>query len=200
MKTKFFFFVLIMLSFIQLIFSSKPYHKNYIVLEKNFLIKNLKIIKKSNSQSFIIGSLEVYSNDLGSMNWRDADRSYKNIGEGWRLPDKYELEKIYINSHKTVGFNDGFYWSSTLKNNLITDNQAWIIGFASGSECWSFSLQHNYNVRPVRTITDYNNQKYNNKNGGKNYNNSQISEDKRPFRNPELKKAKITGTICHPCN
>ena len=32
------------------------------------------------------------------------------------------------------------------------------------------------------------------------YNKSQKPQDNRPFKNPELKKAKITGRICYPCN
>ena len=135
---------------------NKSKKKNIIIMTTTLLIVIFSngIVKSQTSQTDVIGDLEVMKKSLGTMNWKDADNLCKNIGEGWRLPNKSELYKLYINSHKIGGFSDGFYWSSTLKYNLILENQAWLLGFASGSECWSFSLQENYNVKAVRTLQE----------------------------------------------
>jgi len=33
-----------------------------------------------------IGNIQVYSSDVGEMNWEDANFACKNLGEAWRLP------------------------------------------------------------------------------------------------------------------
>ena len=44
-----------------------------------------------------IGNLEVMTEDLGKMTWDEAKKACKNLGDGWRLPRKHELEILYKN-------------------------------------------------------------------------------------------------------
>ena len=37
-------------------------------------------------------NLEVMQDDLGQMTWYDALKTCAELGDGWRLPTKYELE------------------------------------------------------------------------------------------------------------
>ena len=55
------------------------------------------------------------------MNWEKAKNKCTDLGEGWRLPSKDELLKIY-ESNKTnniVGYSDDEYWSIT--SSVFTD-------------------------------------------------------------------------------
>ena len=47
------------------------------------------------------------------MNWPDAKKACRALGNGWRLPTKGELNTLYKNRIKIGGFEDGAYWSST---------------------------------------------------------------------------------------
>ena len=50
--------------------------------------------------------------DLGKFNWDAAVAACKKKGEGWRLPNKDELDKLYKNKQKLGGFTNGNYWGS----------------------------------------------------------------------------------------
>ncbi len=39
--------------------------------------------------------LIVYPKDLGIMNWDEGEQACKKLGEGWRMPTKDELDKLY---------------------------------------------------------------------------------------------------------
>ena len=45
------------------------------------------------------------------MNWHDAVKAYTDLGNGWRLPTKYELNLMYLNKDKIGDFNEDYYWS-----------------------------------------------------------------------------------------
>jgi hypothetical protein len=61
-----------------------------------------------------IGNLEVAQNDCpGPMNWQDAKKACSDLGNGWRLPTKDELNLIFKNKDKIGGFALSAYWSST---------------------------------------------------------------------------------------
>ena len=61
-----------------------------------------------------IGNLLVAQHDFPkTMNWNDAKVACTKLGKGWRLPNKNELNTMYINRDKIGGFSDYFYWSST---------------------------------------------------------------------------------------
>lgn len=90
--------------------------------------KNNSLIDKTSQTIGIpkkIADMEVAENAFPNlMNWDDAMAACKSLGEGWRLPTKDELNKIYNNKEKIGGFTlinkgkfDGLtlnqYWSST---------------------------------------------------------------------------------------
>jgi hypothetical protein len=91
-----------------------------------------------------VNGLEV-SDNLGLMSWHKAIVACKNLGPGWRLPTKDELNMLYKNKEEIGGFATDYYWSSAENGN--TD--AWLQGFASGSQ-YGNSKNFAYYVRAVR--------------------------------------------------
>jgi hypothetical protein len=63
----------------------------------------------------------------------------------WYLPNKQELEKLFMNRMKIGGFTNYYYWSS----NECNTNKAWILDFGTG-----YHFQENKSqlckARPVR--------------------------------------------------
>jgi hypothetical protein len=46
------------------------------------------------------------------MNWNEAVKACTDLGNGWKLPTKYELNLMYLNKDK-IGAFAPYYWSST---------------------------------------------------------------------------------------
>jgi len=69
-------------------------------------IGNLEVMTED-----LIGNLEVMTEDLGEMNWGEAKKACENLGNGWRLPTKDELNVLYENKDKMGGFAINGYWS-----------------------------------------------------------------------------------------
>jgi hypothetical protein len=111
-----------------------------------------KIEKSSNSiigNTIKIGNLEVAEKDFPEKTyWDDAVKKCDDLGNGWRLPTKDELDILYQNKNKIGGFASEGYWSST--ENELKD-QAWLQLFDTGPQ---FYLVKNarYYVRAVRTF------------------------------------------------
>ena len=95
-------------------------------------LKDIKSIK--------IGQLEVMTED-----WDDAKKACKNLGNGWRLPTKDELNLLYENKDKIGGF-ESCYWSST----EIGNGGAWEQSFEDGKQRDFNEIPLNY-VRAVRS-------------------------------------------------
>jgi len=94
-----------------------------------------------------IGNLEVAQNDFPPMNWDDAKIACENLGSEWRLPNKDELNALYLNKDKIGGFLNKYYW-----NYIESDyNSAWGQYFGNGNQFSSNKFLKNY-VRAVRTI------------------------------------------------
>ena len=96
-------------------------------------------------------NIEVARNDFpNTQNWNDAIAKCNKLGEGWRLPTKNELNKLYKNKKKIGGFKDSylddFYWSSAEKENLVAPGQ----DFFNGNQSTANKHLKNY-VRAVRT-------------------------------------------------
>ena len=91
---------------------------------------------------------EVYHTDLEEMNWYQAKEACANLGNGWRLPTKDELNLIYENKDMLGGCANNSYWSSTENGN---DN-AWRQFFNNGVQYYYFK-DNKFNVRAVRAIT-----------------------------------------------
>ena len=93
-------------------------------------------------------NFEVYHKDLGIMNWEDAKKACADLGDGWRLPTKEELNLIYQNKDEIGGFAGYYYWSST----EASGNGAWEQYFGNGEQ--SSNYEGNiYDVRAVRALT-----------------------------------------------
>ena len=66
--------------------------------------------------------------DLRKMNWNKAVKACEEKGNGWHLPTKDELDKLYQQKDLIGEFDNFYYWSSTLDKN---DNP-WGQNFANG--------------------------------------------------------------------
>jgi hypothetical protein len=115
-------------------------------------------IKRANAQSSIIGNpirlgnIEVAQYDFPNrMKWNDANRSCLNLGEGWRLPTKDELQILYNNKNQIGNLHDPYlaYWSSTEIDNSIAWYGVMKDGFTRSTEKFYES-----GVRAIRTISE----------------------------------------------
>ena len=106
-----------------------------------------------------IGNLEVMTKDLGGMEWEDAKKACADLGDGWRLPTKDELNILYENKDKIGGFvsddnntdlfvNLACYWSSA--ESYMAD--AYAFCFRWGGEAFYDTQDLQLSVRAVRSI------------------------------------------------
>jgi len=67
--------------------------------------------------TYKLDSIEIAQYDLPTeVTWYDAKKECKELGKGWRLPTKYELDKMYDNKDLIGNFINTNYWSSTEYN------------------------------------------------------------------------------------
>ncbi len=66
------------------------------------------------------------------MGWEEANAACNALGSGWRLPNKEELNEMYINKDTIGGFIHDIYWCSS-----YNPNDCFLQDFKSG-------VQHNY--------------------------------------------------------
>ncbi len=88
--------------------------------------------------------------DLGKMNWEEAKRACEAKDNGWHLPTKEELQKLYENKDKVSGLKTAsysYYWSLS---EYSTAN-AWYQYFVSGYLSYSSKDVAGY-VRAVRAF------------------------------------------------
>ena len=98
----------------------------------------------------IIGSLEVMKEDLGVMEWEQAEQACENLGNGWRLPSLKELEIVYKNRIQIGGFEEDHYWSSSEPLDVSISNAMMIIRFGIGDQFYNGKQTPNH----VRTVRD----------------------------------------------
>jgi regulator of replication initiation timing len=129
------------------------------------------LVEKTSFKTVKIGNLEVMTKDLGKMEWDDAKRACADLGDGWRLPTRNELNILYINKDKIGGFEDYGGWSSADIENYLngpvytTDFGYWssteyeedsyaVWGrlFSDGDDRDDFLKDTDYFVRAVRTF------------------------------------------------
>ena len=80
-------------------------------------------------QPITLGNLEVAQYDFpNAMNWYNAKDACSILGNGWRLPTKEELDKLYQYRNRIESFNTGNYWSSSESD----FNNAYYLGFDNG--------------------------------------------------------------------
>lgn len=117
-----------------------PYAKS-----KPTVSASIKIIGKS----IRIGNIVVAQYDFpNSMIWKDADEACYELGGGWRLPSKEELNTLYVNKKKIGGFTNNLYWSST----NIDDYNTWFQYFGSGKAELTNGKYYKGSVRAVRSF------------------------------------------------
>ena len=97
---------------------------------------------------FKISNLEVVQKDFPNvMNWNDAKEACAELGDGWRLPTKDELNILYNNKDKIGGFASVAYWSSSERE----DTSAWLQYFGNGVQNYTNKTVTFY-VRAVRAF------------------------------------------------
>ena len=100
-------------------------------------------------RSITLDNLEVAENDFPKkMIWNDAVKACSDLGNGWRLPTKYELNFMYLNKDKIGGFADRNYWSSTEH----LDYSAWWQYFYNGYQYYDYRKDYDATVRAVRSF------------------------------------------------
>jgi len=109
-----------------------------------------------------IGNLEVAQNNFpNKMNWYDANKACADLGNGWRLPTKDELNQLYINKDPIGGFanvyseNGSIYWSSTdngYSNYQPIISLAWAQNFINGYQFGYGGKDNLLCVRAVRSL------------------------------------------------
>jgi len=96
---------------------------------------------------FKIGNLEVEKIDFPKqMIWEEAKKACENLGRGWRLPTREELNTLYLNKEKIGGFADYYYWSSK-----ELEDYAFYQNFKDGDQNY-YRKYNTFYVRAVRTI------------------------------------------------
>ena len=87
--------------------------------------------------------------DQKKMNWKTTITFCKYLENGWRLPNKDELNSLYINKDKIGGFAYICYWSST----EYDDSSAWLQAFSNSNGFQgTFGKSGRCNVRAVRAF------------------------------------------------
>jgi hypothetical protein len=67
--------------------------------------------------TYKLDSIEIAQYDLPTeVTWYNAKRECKELGKGWRLPTKNELDEMYNNKNLIGNFVNTNYWSSTEYN------------------------------------------------------------------------------------
>jgi hypothetical protein len=82
------------------------------------------------------------------MNWNDAKEACAELGDGWRLPTKDELNILYHNKDKIGGFAGYIYWSST---EYDYGSLAWLQNFVTGDQA-NVNKTSAFYVRAVRAF------------------------------------------------
>ena len=115
-----------------------------IVLFLNSFVSVSQII----GTTYKLDSIEIAQYDLPTeVTWYNAKRECKELGKGWRLPTKDELDKMYNNKDLIGNFVNTNYWSSTEYNS----DYAWMQVFIHRSIAITLKEGH-INARAVRSI------------------------------------------------
>lgn len=98
-----------------------------------------------------VGNLLVAQNDFpNQLKWRDARKACANLGPGWRLPTKDELDIMYQSKDKVGGFASDGYWSSSGEFDGVF---VWHQNFVYGLLLEFFKGKHpTFSVRAVRDV------------------------------------------------
>ena len=98
--------------------------------------------------TYKLDSIEIAQFDLPTeVTWYNAKRECKELGKGWRLPTKDELDRMYNNKDLIGNFVNTNYWSSTEYNS----DYAWMQVFMHKSIAITLKEGH-INARAVKSI------------------------------------------------
>ena len=100
-----------------------------------------------------IGNLEVAQYDFPlSIKWDVAKVECVNLGPGWRLPTKKELNLLYKNKDIIGGFEFRSYWSSSVFYSGASIRSVWLQDFQYGFQGDGYTGSSGYYARAVRTF------------------------------------------------
>ena len=95
------------------------------------------------------GIIAAKDNLSGNFNWTDAygacDQLEENGFNDWHLPDKDELNRLYLSRTLIGGFSDEKYWSSTESDAKSAFGQQFLDGLQE-----AVPKRESLSVRPVR--------------------------------------------------
>ena len=142
---------------LEILIGDKGIKSNSIITPDNKIIEtidSIEVIVDTINTINIIGEtikledFEIAKNDFSKeMIWEEAKKVCDTLGNGWRLPNKDELNTLYLNKDKIGGFSSFSYWSSTESG----DNFAWLQDFANGYQSYD-GKNITFYVRAIRTI------------------------------------------------
>ena len=110
------------------------------------------------SQKSVIGKpynldgLEIAQFDFTQpMNYDEATEACSKLGDGWRLPTRDELEKIYENKSKLDGFVSPIYISDS--SEYFTDNSFyyWSNSSYDSDYVWCIGFEHKFIAVTLKT-------------------------------------------------
>ena len=105
--------------------------------------------KKIIGKPIRLQKFEVAQHDFSkSMNWDDAKAACAELGAGWRLPTKDELNLLYQNKDKIGGFKDSDYFSST----DVSEGSVWKQYFGNYGMQGYYLKENSCRVRAVRSL------------------------------------------------
>jgi len=114
------------------------------------VIKTSATSKVNNFSTYVLKefNLEVKTEDeAGSFQWKDGKDLAESYAQGWRLPDKAELDCLYKNKDKIGNFKRDWYWSSV----RVGDWNVWVQSFSNGKQ-FGYSGSNSAKVRCVRSL------------------------------------------------
>jgi hypothetical protein len=88
-------------------------------LENSFYVRLVKMIRSIDiiGTSFKIDNLEIAQYAFPhEVNWTDALQACASLGDGWRLPTRYELSILYKYKDQFGDSLNGIYWSSNTQS------------------------------------------------------------------------------------
>ena len=96
--------------------------------------------------SIRIDNFEVAQYDLPKkLNFIDARKACYELGKGWKLPSKDELNILYLNKNKLGNFTGDNYWSFSTNNG----SGAWSQNFSTSSQNLIL-ISYSYNARCIK--------------------------------------------------
>jgi hypothetical protein len=120
--------------------------KKYLIIIALFI--SFTSVSQIIGTTYKLDSIEIAQFDLPTtVTWYNAKRECKELGKGWRLPTKEELDKMYDNKDLIGNFVNTNYWSSTDYNS----DYAWMQVFTHKSIAITLKEGH-INARAVKTI------------------------------------------------